>query len=135
MSTSHSLCPEPPPPPGPLCTLLRACGTGPGLCPLRLLLDCLGRFSRLLWGFLLWWDALQGGHEQPPRLSVCLALGFELLFDVAQPVAQLGCEYSGIRLRHTGRCVGDISFDIPRHVGGKQDINRPAFLYTAQRTA
>src|SRR5215204_77309 len=44
---SRSSATEPPPPPGPLCGLLSTWGIGPWLCPLRLLLDRLGRFSRL----------------------------------------------------------------------------------------
>jgi hypothetical protein len=50
---------------------------------------------------------------------VSLALGFELAFDVAQPIAQLGYECGAIRLRHIARCVGDISVGISWYVGGK----------------
>jgi hypothetical protein len=47
-----------------------------------------------------------------------LALGLELPFDVAEPVAQLGRERVGLRMRHTSRYFAGISLGIPRHVTG-----------------
>jgi hypothetical protein len=53
-STRMLPAPDPPLPPGPpLCALLRARGSGPGLCALRLLLDRLGGLSGLCGRFQL----------------------------------------------------------------------------------
>src|SRR5215211_3966978 len=72
---------EPPPPPGPLYALLGAWGIRPGLCPLRLLLDRLGRFSLVWRGFYGRYPRSEGGDD-PAVLTVRFLQG-------AHPIAQL----------------------------------------------
>src|SRR5918994_801271 len=73
---------EPPPPPGPLYALLGPWGIGVGLClcPLRLLLDCLRRFSRLSEGLQL---RLKSRRPLLCHLTAC-TFGAEFFPDLSQ---------------------------------------------------
>src|SRR5829696_466230 len=91
-SSEHS------PPPRSLYGLLRLYRTGPGLCPIRLLLDRLSGFCRLLRGLYGWDLASELGHDgvvSPTLLGSGLPLGVQLVPKVTDLILQ-----RGDKLRH-----------------------------------
>src|SRR5215212_7655148 len=103
---------EHPTPPGPpLCALLSASRSGPGLCPIWRLLDRLWLVSlvcsaRRFYGR----DALDESCDDPACLGVALALGFELIAQRGDGFVFGGYERGAIRLRPAGVLAGVLSW-------------------------
>src|SRR5215210_634877 len=79
---------HPPPPRSSLCGLLSPSCSGPGLCPIRRLLDRLGGFWGLLGRFYGGYP-LQGGGQQMISPADLFVAGIDLALEALHPSAQL----------------------------------------------